>query len=306
MPRALAMLLVLSSMTAFQAVSTAFAEGMRVTDPRAFGYFVGDTFTRTVEIEAGPGETLDPQSLPRPGPLNYWLELRAVDVSSKATASGTVETVRLSYQSFYVPIDPKPLSVPAFTVRVTGGSAARTVTVPAISIVMSPLREIFPASSGREAMLRPDFPPRPIPTGRLRTGLLLSGLTSMLLIALLAYHRAWWPFRRPKARPFAEAARHILHAGDGVRSAEGYREALLVLHRAFDRANGHALLAEDVGAFLTRNAEYAALQQPIGNVFTASRLLFFGNDVSGARLRAPPDMVIDVASRLAAVERRAR
>jgi mxaA protein len=42
-----------------------------VKEPRSFGYFIGDTLQREVDLWLAPGQELDEASLPRPGPLNY-------------------------------------------------------------------------------------------------------------------------------------------------------------------------------------------------------------------------------------------
>ena len=52
-----------------------------VRAPRPFGLFVGDRFDASVEIEAADGFAPQAASLPKPGPLTYWLDLTAVSVA---------------------------------------------------------------------------------------------------------------------------------------------------------------------------------------------------------------------------------
>ena len=68
------------------AVPDAFARApeLTVADTRPFGYFLGDVIEREIFLRVGPGDTLDTASLPRPGPLNYWLELSRTDLSESA------------------------------------------------------------------------------------------------------------------------------------------------------------------------------------------------------------------------------
>ncbi len=86
---------------------------MRVIEPRTFGYFLGDTLTRTAEIQASSDEVLATASLPDPGALNHWLELRRVDTRAATNAAGVLHTVTLEYQLFYAALDTRPLTIPA-------------------------------------------------------------------------------------------------------------------------------------------------------------------------------------------------
>ena len=64
--------------------AVARAPVLTVSDTRPFGYFLGDAVQREVTLRVGPGDVLDTASLPRPGPLNYWLELSRADITSSA------------------------------------------------------------------------------------------------------------------------------------------------------------------------------------------------------------------------------
>jgi mxaA protein len=126
----------------------------------------------------------------------------------------------------------------------------------------------------------------------------------LLALALLAYHQAWWPFRLRPERPFTRAARAIKErlAEDGL---GGYRDGLLDLHRAFDVAAGHRLLAEDVPEFLSRHHEFQPLAGEITRFFATSRRAFFGNDLAGAAKVMPFKTIGELGSRLGDAERRA-
>ncbi|MCZ7153695.1 hypothetical protein, partial [Salmonella enterica] len=52
--------------------------GVELRTPRAFGYFQGDLVQVQAEIRTDPGFTLQRPSLPKPGPVTYWLDLRDV------------------------------------------------------------------------------------------------------------------------------------------------------------------------------------------------------------------------------------
>ena len=63
-----------------------------VTEPRAFGYSVGDVITRRIALELPGSVTLDERTLPQPGQRGKALELRAVRLAGRGAqreCSGT-------------------------------------------------------------------------------------------------------------------------------------------------------------------------------------------------------------------------
>jgi mxaA protein len=289
------------------AASTAAETGVRVAviEPRPFGYFLGDTFTRQIEITVPDGGTLKLAGLPRPGPVNYWLQLRTVDVDEEKQSGATRYRIGLSYQAFYSALDPRRLTVPGFALKVEQPGGTSPVHVPDWSFVMSPVRELFPGQEGEtsKVALQPDVPAPRIATGTVRTVLLVSGIVLLIALVLLARHYARWPFHRRADRPFTEAARFLRShqaelAGDG-----GYRAALIKVHRAFDLSAGRRVLPDDVEAFLRDHPEYAPFADDIARLFAASRSTFFGGGNGTARRSMPLADVTELSNRLGAAER---
>ncbi len=208
---------------------------------------------------------------------------------------------------FYAPIDPRKQTIPAAEISIRGPTGTETATVPAFTLLMSPLREIFPEKSGEtaETFLRPDFCIYASPLGRSRTMALIAAVISAVLLALLARDMAWWPFHRRPARPFSRAVREIGRAlAEG--GAEGYRSALLALHRAFDTAAGRRLFAADVDAFLASHPEHGEIRPAVERFFDASRKVFFGGAQREGQTELPPSELKELAVVLARQERASR
>lgn len=281
---------------------------VHTVEPRDFGYFVGDVFRREIDVVMAEPYRLDKASVPAPGRLNYWLDLRAVTLAETHTSGTGRYRLSLDYQTFYVPLSPAPLAVPAFTLRASGeGEAAVEVEVPAFTFMMAPLREVAPEKpeEGPSGYLKPDAVPRKVGTLNARIAFGAASATVLLALLLLAYHYAWWPFRSRPERPFTQAARAIkqeLARGAGLAT---YQAGLLDLHRAFDAAAGHRLLAEDVPDFLVSHGEFQPLKDDIARFFATSRRAFFGNDVEGAARVMPIEAIASLGTRLGEVERRA-
>ncbi|MEI9901027.1 MAG: hypothetical protein WDN31_13805 [Hyphomicrobium sp.] len=173
-----------------------------VSEPRAFGYFLGDEVVRKVTVRLGPGQKLDSAVLPRPGPINYWLELSRITHDEANEGEDTLHNLQLTYQSFYVPLDPRRLTIPGFTLKLEDGGELK---VPDFGFITSPIRQLFASSSqssGSAIDLQPDEPARQLATGAERTALLISSLCALAGLVGLAWHRAWWPFHARPSRPF--------------------------------------------------------------------------------------------------------
>jgi len=282
-----------SSALAQSPPESTLAPEVTLTTPRSIGWFLGDELEVTANIELPRGYTLEPASLPHPGPLNYWLELRAI--SHDSTRKGGQEHWQFTsrYQTFYVPLEARQRRIPGFTLRFSKDDDMLEVPVPGWTFTMSPLRQI--AQEGGALGMQPDPPIRPTPQ---TPTTVITALVAGLLFALaLAHHYARWPFHQRPARPFSRAhhaLRRQFKHGDGETT-----QALIVLHRAFDAAAGQRLLAGDVDAFIATRPHLAACKAGIERFFAASRGAFFGD--TGAPMAMPE--LLELAHTLARHER---
>jgi mxaA protein len=278
------------------------ASAVHMTEPRGFGHFVGDLIERNAEFEVSDGETFVPASLPQPGQLAYWLELRSAEIGQRSRAGRRTITLQLTYQLFYVPIDTRKVRIPPTNIALKGPQGTRVATIPAFTFLISPIREIYPEKSGETTatFLKDDARAEYIRTAPVRTAAAGSALTAALALALLAFHLAWWPFHKRAGRPFTEAQRVVTD------HRECYPALLLALHRAFDRSQGHRLLAADVEGFLDVRQEHAAARDAIERFFKASQTYFFAGDAVAAEAAMPRSSLEQLAARLAKNERAAR
>ncbi|MFA6140170.1 MAG: nonribosomal peptide synthetase MxaA [Hyphomicrobium sp.] len=279
-----------------------------VSDPRPFGYFLGDVVRRDVLVRTGPGEKLDLGSRPRAGPVNYWLELSAADLTEGRNGDDRLYRLSLAYQTFYAPLDPRKLVIPGFKLKIDSGGESLELSVPEFAFLTSPLRQLFSEkgdTAGSATNLMPDHVALKRPTGAERTALLVAGLVCVAALAALAHHNAWWPFQRRPRRPFTQAARFFRARAAHLTGAGGYRTALLKLHRAFDLAAGRRVLADDVDGFLRQHPEFAPFRADVERMFASSREAFFANDVERASAAMPLAAVTRLGQQLAVAERSA-
>ncbi|WP_075217375.1 hypothetical protein [Mongoliimonas terrestris] len=273
---------------------------VRLDLPRDHGWWIGDVLAMAAEITVDADLVLDPASLPRPRTVDYWLELRAADLLDGGVRDGR-RTYRLSleYQTFYAPLEPKAMTVPPVVLAFRAGGDPVTVTVPPWRFVTAPVREILAPTS--PAALRDPRAPQVVDTlpAQVRAGSALA--VTALAGGLFAWHRNLPPFRR-RDRPFADAARALRRTRKAPDGPDRRRAALIVLHRAFDRAFGRRMGAADVAAFVTAKPAFMPLGERIAAFFEASRAVFFAaTPTDGA---TSEDDLRAFAEALAAVERR--
>lgn len=285
------------------AAAPAGAAGVDLYAPRAFGYLIGDTITLEAVVTLDAGWRLDESSLPRPRPVTYWLDLKSLGVKPETAPDGTPRyRLILTYQTFYAPLEPRALDIPAVPLAARKDDSRQSLSIPAWTFVSSPLREIVAGQRRNPMALQPDVLPRPYPlaadAGR------AAAAAAVAIASLIAFAAAsgWGPFAG-RSRPFSIAVRHMRRLPD-LDAPLGYEDALQLLHRAFDAAAGRRLFGEDVPAFLANVPALAGEQEAIDRFFTASRIAFFGDDAEMAMALLPPDALLDFARRLAAVERR--
>jgi len=283
---------------------------VEVRAPRSFGYFLGDLIQAQADITVDPGFSVQAASLPKAGPLAYWLDLRGTAIEETTQGDAKRIRLRLTYQNFYAALDSRPLEIPGFTVTLSSDAANGVTTakaeIPAWSFTIAPLREVQPPRQANAAdYMRPD--------GRVGAIdaqpplLAAAGLSGLALIAfgLLARDRSWGPFAPRRGRPFGVAARHLRALARRPDADAAYREALLALHRGLDETDGRRVLADDLPAFLERHPAYGPHGEGLARVFAASRLAFFGRETAAARGGLPMAQVVATARRLAAAERAA-
>jgi mxaA protein len=262
------------------------APSIHLEAPHAYGYMVGDTIRHVLTVDPEPGYRLDEASLPKPGPLNRWLELRRVVVEP---GPGARFKLVLDYQTFYVPLTVKALSVPGFALRFSGTAGITSADMPAWPFSMSPVHGLAVLAEGGLDALQPDAPPEAPDTA---APLLRSsgfGLIGLLALAYLGYLHGLLGFG-PRGRHFREARQALRRLEDSGNEAARLRAGFAVVHRAFDRTLEEPLFAERLPEFFAGHAGYTGLRGEIEAFFQASYALFFGdgaaNDYGLDRLEA--------------------
>ncbi|GAJ29253.1 hypothetical protein [Acidomonas methanolica] len=258
-----------------------------VPPDRLFGYFLGDVLVSRVEIVTAPGWRVVPASFPRPHELDYWLDLRDVrEKTEKTRAGGERVTIILTYQSFYAPLEPRRMTIPAFALELTDGTRRVETHSAAWQFLSSPLREISQEKGMDFSRIQPDHLPGRRTTLPEKAGFAGSFLAALFALVVLMRRAALPPFGGRPDRPFATALRGLRRLRD---TAEGRIEGMRLVHGAFDATAGYVVMTEDVPGVLRSRPDLAREAAEIDAFFAASREAFFGGGAvswSVGRLRA--------------------
>ena len=250
------------------------------SEPRAFGYQVGDLVSRSVTVHAPDGLQLDESSLPRPGARGKALELRSVAQSSAAQSGGRRLDLVLEYQVFLSPPQTRTLEMPAFTLHFEGRPRAQDVRIEAWPVTVSPLVPVEVSPRTGLGELRPDAPPPLIDTTAARQRLFGYAGVSLLLLGYLAHVYLGLPWWSRAHRPFTQAWR-ALHGMTPASSEPHWRDAIQRLHEALNRTAGEVVFEQGIDRFIGAQPRFAHLRCDLARFFQQSRAEFFAQGQPG-------------------------
>jgi mxaA protein len=248
---------------------------VEASEPRAYGYQVGDHVQRSVVVHVPDGWRLDEATLPRPGGRGQALELR--QVLRRTAAGGRRLELDLDYQVFLAPANVRTVEIAPLRLRFAGASRNEEVLVEAWPITIAPLVPVQPPNRRGFGELQPDKPPLPIDTGAARQRLVAMAVVAALLLAWLAIVHFGPPWAAARKRPFGVAWRRLRGLAANPADAP-WREACVQLHEALNRSAGEVLFERGLDAFIARRPAFAGLHDELLRFLRSSRAQFFGGE----------------------------
>jgi mxaA protein len=243
-----------------------------VTQPRPFGYVVGDLIEQRVLLQADQ-HGLQPASLPRPGRVNVWLERRAARIASDSQGR---DWLVVEYQLINAPQGLTTVNIPTWTLNTRTGEVLSVAPWP---LSVGPLTARTVISQGGLQELRADRPAPAIPTDLIIRQIDLWAGAFVLTLLLWAGWLAWRNWRAALNQPFARAAREMRGVADDA------PQAWQALHRAFDRTAGRVVQGSTLASLFERARYLEPLRPRIEAFFAQSAEYFFDAAVPRARQR---------------------
>ena len=246
------------------------------SEPRAFGYQIGDVVSRGVTVHVPDGLVLDEDSVPHPGARGKALELRSVARHRSAEAGGQRHELTLTYQVMLSPPQTRTLELPTFMLRFDGQPRAQELRIEASPVTVSPLVPVEVSPRRGLGEMQPDTPPPSIDTTPARDRLIAYGVVILLLLAYLAQVYIGLPWWRRANRPFTLAWRSMR----GLRPDSAdvrWREAFQRLHEALNRTAGEVVFEHGIDRFVGREPNFGPLRDDLARFFQHSRREFFAD-----------------------------
>ncbi len=269
-------LLALSAVSALLAAPTDVLQAS-TSEPRSFGYQVGDVLERQVHVQVPAGLQLDETSLPRSGARGQALELRSVQRQRR----GRDDRLILRYQVFIAPAAVRTYELPAFTLRYVGTPRDDDVRVQAWPVTVAPLVPVDVSPRVGLGELQADQPPPLITTRaagwRLR-GLLLWMLLLGSYLAIVYFGLPGWQARQ---RPFALAWR-ALRDLPAQPTPQAWQAACRQLHQALNHSAGQVVFEAGLHEFVQRRPAFASEQAALQTFLQQSNATFFATAVVSA------------------------
>lgn len=239
--------------------------------PRSFGYSLGDKITLTLQIKVPLFYTLESGFLPKPGPVNEWLNIDAIE--SIQPKPDKDYALAITYQVFKSVRTTEELTIPALPLRFVHRGEAETESSPAWTFSYNPL--ISRNKADNEITPEPELPPRAIDTSRQsRTlGYLLTASGALLLYIIWFYGKI--PFLERYSGAFGIACRELKRLKKQPESHNVTLQALQCFHHAFNSLAGETVFANQLPEFFQHHPKFQPLQQKTEALFKISQQLFF-------------------------------
>jgi mxaA protein len=265
MSRALATAFLLASLSAGAAEPPAPQIDVTLRDT---GYMLGDLLDEHVRIALPASLHITADSLPPPGRVAPWLELRSARLGAR-DASGAQSLV-VTWQIFAESEQAARVPLPEIKLEARDGASVVPIVVPAQSFLLSPGLPSPLTDSDRELV------PSPEPALLSERGA-IAGVLGALASAALAALFLLWRYDRLPFLPFAPGPLAVFWRRWRKRSPDDGDASLLMRewHAALNRCAGETLYPSTLDRLFVRAPFLAPLRERIESLFAASWNAFY-------------------------------
>jgi mxaA protein len=239
---------------------------------RDSGYLLGDLIDERVDLALPSGMSLDPDSLPLPGRVAPWMEVRASSIERGVQAGE--QSVIVRYQIFAEVEQAERVPIPAFKLRVRDGARTRIVEVPAKSFMLSPA--LPPTLGDEDRELKSAAPPGQLPLRNAAFGISLSLIAAALAAAYLLWVHDRLPFLPRAPGPFARLWRSWRRRGRRGLSDDDGIALRHAWHAALNLAAGETLYPSTLPRLFVSAPHLQPLRTRIEELFEKSWQSFYG------------------------------
>lgn len=254
---------------------TAAAQLISVQNPTSYaGIQIGDVLTRKMKLAVAASDELDNSNLPLKGLQRNGVELRQLQIDSQAEGGRKVYTLVFDYQVFASSGKPVQLQLPAEHLAFKSGARVELPSWRFWLVAQLPdqLRQ------AKQSVI-PQYRPAQLNTETPLRGLVLSLLLALIGALVLLYRNADWTLLPLVKGHFARAYRKLKKL---PATAEGNKQAALIVQHALNQRFGQQMLEKHIPEFVAQQPGFKPLEQEIHAFFARSNAVLYSGQVTDA------------------------
>jgi mxaA protein len=255
-----------------RAVESAGTEVAPIVTLRDSGYMLGDLLDERVDLALPRGFALNVDSLPLPGRVAPWMEVRRTRVERGDRRD--MATVVVTYQIFAEVEQASRVPIPSFKLRMRDAAMTRVVAVPEQSFLLSPA--LPPALADEDREIKPSPAPEALPAGGILARLVLALVAALGCGIYLLWAHDRLPFLPRSRGPFARLWRRWRKRERSALTASDRAALLRDWHCALNQAAGQTLYRSTLPLLFERVAYLQPLRGEVETLFAHSWQSFYG------------------------------
>ena len=247
---------------------------IEITEPRQFGYVLGDKIDRVFVVESSKNVKLNKEKL-KLGRIDTWFSV--VDLKELSVSSGKPKFM-LTYQVINVPEAPSMVEIAPQTVHVLVDGQPKPIQVPKLLVTIAPLTPRLVSNMDGLENIRPDEDVGMVSSISTQNRLQVYSLALILPVSLLIF--CWMPwdkFFKNKNLPFNKGRREILML---LKSGQNNFEekSLRIFHGALNKTFKKTIFVEEVKEACKNSPSYIPLIEELEYFLRCSQKYFYSDE----------------------------
>ena len=253
------------------ATPTFAADGQPIVTLRDSGYLLGDLLDESIALSLPAGTSIDADSLPLPGRVAPWMEVRRARIERGTDASIVIVT----FQIFAEVEQTSRVPIPAFKLRIRDAKQSQLVVVPEQSFLLSP--SLPPTLTDQDRELKASPPPRLLPQSENALEFFAALLATIACTVYLLWIYDRLPFFPRSPGPFARLWRRWRRRG--MRDSDS-ADLLRDWHVALNQAAGETVYVSTLPRLFERAPHLMPMRESIERLFATSWQHFYGSNAA--------------------------
>ena len=247
---------------------------IEITEPRQFGYVLGDKIDRVFVVESAKNVQLNKEKL-KLGRIDTWFSV--VDLRDLGVSSGKPKFI-LTYQVINVPEAPSMVEIASRTVHVLADGKPMTVQVPKLLVTVAPVTPRLVSNMDGLENIQPDENVGIVSYINTESRLRLYSLILILPFSLLLF--CWMPwdkFFKNKNLPFNRGRREMLTLLK-LKQINFEEKSLRIFHNALNKTFKKTIFVEELREVCKQNPSYIPLIEELEYFLRCSQKYFYSDE----------------------------